>query len=131
MSDTIRSIGAQMATMMYNLSQGANLPAETRDLMRDMHQRWDAAVSADKAPPPQSLLVGSEAVANSIVEAIFDDLRDRRFLKWLFDKQGDKVLIGVFRDGETLTGLDLEVQDDIKEAWRGIIVAALSAEVEG
>ncbi len=60
MSDTIRSIGAQMATMMYNLSQGANLPAETRDLMLDMHQRWDAAVSADKAPPPQPHVMGSE-----------------------------------------------------------------------
>lgn len=58
MSDTIRSIGSQMATMMYNLSRGANLPAETRDLMRDMHQRWDAAVSADKAPPPQTQMVG-------------------------------------------------------------------------
>ncbi len=68
MSDTIRSIGAQMATMMYNLSQGANLPAGTRDLMRDMHQRWDAAVSADKAPPPQPHVVGSNAADAYVAE---------------------------------------------------------------
>lgn len=65
--------------------------------------------------------------ALEVVEAIFTDLRDRRFLKWLFDRRGDENLIGRFDDGEELRGLDLEVQGQIKAAWQVIISAALSA----
>ena len=58
------------------------------------------------------------------VIAIFDDLRDRRFLKWLFDRRGDDCYIGDFTNGEKLKGLDLEVQAEIKAAWREIISKA-------
>lgn len=65
----------------------------------------------------------SEAAAREIVESIFADLRDRRFLKWLFDKRGEECVIDTFKDGEELRGLDLEVQDEIKAAWVQIIAA--------
>lgn len=58
------------------------------------------------------------------VVAIFDDLRDRRFLKWLFDRRGEDCYIGDFVNGEKLKGLDLEVQTEIKAAWREIIAKA-------
>ena len=65
-------------------------------------------------------------LASSIVDDIFADLRDRRFLKWLFDAKGDECLIGRFADGEELRGLDLEVQQDIRTAWTSIIASRIS-----
>ena len=68
-----------------------------------------------------------DAKASEAVEAIFADMRDRRFLKWLFDIDGDANLIGRFDDGEELRGIDLEAQAEIKSAWRSIIAEALAA----
>lgn len=69
------------------------------------------------APKPA---VEAETVA--IVNAIFSDLRDRRFLKWLFkDEEG---VIGTFVD---LRSLDLDVQQEIRAAWEGIIAKALAS----
>ncbi len=56
MTDNLRRIGAQMATMMFNLSQGANLPAQTRETMREMQREWDDAVR--QPPARQSHVVG-------------------------------------------------------------------------
>jgi hypothetical protein len=59
--------------------------------------------------------------AAACVDAIFEDLRDRKFLKWLFSDRGEECLIDNFRDGTPLCGLDLQVQDEIRAAWAGII----------
>lgn len=68
-----------------------------------------------------------ERIAANIVTAIFDDLRDRRFLKWLFSEQ--PTLIGRL-EGDELHSLDADVQQEIRTAWGGIIVAALRAALE-
>jgi len=85
-TNEIRSIGSQMANIMYNLSQGASLPVETRDLMREMHQRWDAAISADRGPPPQSHVMGSEAEKIALLEeqiaGLEDELDEARQVPW-------------------------------------------------
>jgi hypothetical protein len=67
--------------------------------------------------------------AAACVDAIFEDLRDRRFLKWLFDASGEN-LIDYFRDGTPLTALDLEVQGEIRAAWEGIVSLAIATERE-
>jgi len=67
----------------------------------------------------------TDEVALDAVEAIFSDLRDRRFLKWLFDRAGDANLIGLL-NGDELRGLDLEVQGQIKAAWQAIITSAIA-----
>ncbi|MDX1170217.1 hypothetical protein GOL87_25140 [Sinorhizobium medicae] len=67
-----------------------------------------------------------DAKAFEVVEAIFRDLRDRRFLKWIFDERGDACFIANFADGEPLKGLDLEVQGQIKDSWQAIISRALT-----
>jgi hypothetical protein len=70
-----------------------------------------------------------DAVGLAIVEEIFDDIRDRRFLKWLFDRRGDQCLVGKFDNGEELRGIDLEAQGQIKAAWQVIIARAIAARV--
>jgi hypothetical protein len=88
-------------------------------------------VRADLVSSPEQQ-VDSDAIALAAVEAIFADLRDRRFLKWLFDPRGDFNVIGHFDDGDELTGLDLATQGQIKAAWQIIIANALStASTEG
>ncbi|MHC2353787.1 hypothetical protein ACVMB3_003296 [Sinorhizobium meliloti] len=67
-----------------------------------------------------------DAKVFEVVEAIFRDLRDRRFLKWIFDERGDACFIANFADGEPLKGLDLEVQGEIKASWQAIISGALT-----
>lgn len=63
------------------------------------------------------------AEAEKAVDAIFKDLRDRRFLKWLFaDPEGGSVMIARFQDGEELWPLDGEVQQEIREEWISILV---------
>lgn len=49
--------------------------------------------------------------ARKIVDAIFEDLRDRRYLKWLFAK----------KDDANAHSLDPDVQRAIKSAWVKII----------
>ncbi len=67
-----------------------------------------------------------DVIARAAVDAIFADLRDRRFLKWLFDPAGEQNFIGML-EGQPLTGLDLDVQDEIASTWRGHILTALTA----
>jgi hypothetical protein len=66
--------------------------------------------------------------AEGCVDAIFEDIRDRRFLKWLFNQDGDG-LIG-YLNGQPLTSLDLEVQGEIRAAWEGIVKMAIASERE-
>jgi hypothetical protein len=60
----------------------------------------------------------SREQAEKLVDAIFEDLRDRRFLKWLFNEDGERAgPILKSTNGEDLMPLDVEVQDEIREAW--------------
>lgn len=68
-----------------------------------------------------------DTLALMSVEAIFDDLRDRRFLKWLFSPSGDATVIDTLKNGGDLRGLDLETQSQIKAAWQVIVAKALTA----
>lgn len=77
------------------------------------------------APPAPSVGVRADA----IVDRLFDDLRDRRFLKWIFDARGSDCYIGDM-GGQKITGLDLDVQHEIKSQWSNIIDSALSAQVQ-
>ena len=56
--------------------------------------------------------------AERLVDAIFDDLRDRRLLKWLFNPTG-KDAGPILHDmhGEALMPLDVDVQDEIRQDW--------------
>lgn len=86
-----------------------------------------AAVRDEYTPAPESHVVPDiDAKALEAVEAIFAGLRDRSFLKWLFDRYGDENLIGRFDNGEELRGIDLEAQGQIKAAWQVIIAKALA-----
>lgn len=65
----------------------------------------------------------SREQVEACVDAIFEDLRDRRFLKWLFAE--DPANMGPIlheRDGTPLLPLDEEVQNEIREAWVKIIM---------
>ncbi|NKC47603.1 hypothetical protein HED54_14770 [Ochrobactrum anthropi ATCC 49188] len=79
-------------------------------------------VSLDAEPSAAPELAVS---SGDIVDALFKDLRGRRFLKWLFSDRGDDCLIDVFRGGDELRGLDHEVQQEIRKAWEAIIERAL------
>lgn len=61
--------------------------------------------------------------AEAAVDAIFNDLRDRRFLKWLFAEEGARG-VPIMHDhrGEPLMPLNGEVQDDIRESWVSILM---------
>lgn len=64
--------------------------------------------------------------AEKLVDEIFADLRDRRFLKWLFNRDGhDSGPIMHNRRGEPLMPLDLEVQKEIREAWIALAMKAV------
>ncbi len=62
--------------------------------------------------------------AEAVVDEIFEDLRDRSFLKWMFDRRGSDCFIGKL-NGDSLHGLDLEVQVEIRKAWGLIIQRAI------
>ena len=56
------------------------------------------------------------------VEAIFEDLRDRKFLKWLFcEEPEDAGPILHDAQGKPLMPLDRDVQDEISREWQEII----------
>lgn len=82
------------------------------------------ALAAAPAPLPAD---GVRALADTAVAGIFEDLRDRRFLKWLFTEDGRDVPILHDNRGQPLMPLEEGVQADIATAWANIIVAALSA----
>lgn len=67
--------------------------------------------------------------ATAVVDSIFDDLRDRSFLKWMFDRRGSDCFIGLL-EGDPLHGIDLEAQEEIRKAWEVIIHRAILAERE-
>lgn len=60
MSENTRAIGAQMATVLFNLSQNRDIPAHTRDTMKELQRQWDDAVST--SPPPLPISVGLQSV---------------------------------------------------------------------
>ena len=65
--------------------------------------------------------------ATEIVDKIFDDLRNRKFLKWLFcDHPEDAGAILLDEDGVPLMPLDSSVQNEIRESWKFIIQDAES-----
>lgn len=97
----------------------ATLEAAKAAAQADYEARVLSAIEVAPSPRAQAL---------DIIEAIFKDLRDRRFLKWLFDERGDKCLIGVFKDGSEVRGIDLEAQQEIRGAWQDIIARALSSQ---
>lgn len=66
----------------------------------------------------------SRVKAEEAVERIFEDLRDRRFLKWLFSAY--PTLIGNL-EGEELRSLDDDIQDEIREAWVEIIQSSFES----
>lgn len=72
----------------------------------------------------------ADAVALDAVDKIFKDLRGRRFLKWIFDERGEECWIGRFDDGDLLTGLDLEVQSQIKAKWQVLIAKAIGRKLD-
>jgi hypothetical protein len=63
------------------------------------------------------------AEAEKCVDAIFEDLRDRRFLKWLFAEHPEAMgPILHDRDGTPLMPLDRAVQSEMREAWIAILM---------
>lgn len=70
--------------------------------------------------------------AREVVEALFKDIRGRRFLKWLFPAFEGAAPILHERDGTPLMPLELDVQEEIKAAWGKIIATAVAdAEARG
>lgn len=62
--------------------------------------------------------------AEAVVDAIFEDLRDRRFLKWLFCEEPENAGPILYDShGYPLMPLDSEVQNEIREAWIAIVMA--------
>ena len=67
----------------------------------------------------------TRAQADAAVDAIFKDLRNRKFLKWMFCKDPENFgPILHERTGEPLMPLDTEVQDEIRDAWAKLIMAS-------
>lgn len=58
--------------------------------------------------------------AERAVDAIFEDLRDRRTLKWLFDPEPENC--GPIAPG--IEVIDRGVQAEIRETWIGLVMAA-------
>lgn len=73
----------------------------------------------------------TRAEAETAIDAIFEDLRDRKFLKWLFCEDPESAgPILHMRDGLPLMPLDGEVQAEIREAWITILLRATRTEGE-
>lgn len=70
----------------------------------------------------------TEEQLDRAVDNIFEDLRDRRFLKWLFtpDVGRDEHLIAYFSDGDPLYAFDREVQQEIRDGFKKAIRAAMT-----
>lgn len=95
----------------HPLSEPKHVLAALEACMRAQH----AALRQQSAP-------GGEV---AIVNALFEDLRDRRFLKWLFSETPTTILHN--NRGEPLESLDAEVQAEIRKAWETIIREARQA----
>lgn len=64
-----------------------------------------------------------ERAATALVDVIFNDLCDRRFLKWLFEPDpDDDVLV----TNKPRHALDLDVQKGIKEKWIDLAKATIT-----
>jgi hypothetical protein len=61
--------------------------------------------------------------AREIVAEVFDDIRDRRTLKWFFSEQPSKIC-------DHFESIDLDVQEQIRAAWAELIASALREEAE-
>lgn len=70
-------------------------------------------------------ILPGEDQATRAVNGIFADLRDRRLLKWLFDKHepGRAIAPGI-------DGIDAETQVEIAETWREILRLAYAPTVD-
>lgn len=61
--------------------------------------------------------------AERCVDALFADLRGRRFLKWLFCEHPERAGPILHDDnGEPLMPLDSKVQAEIRQAWVDLLV---------
>lgn len=86
--------------------------------------REDVSTNQSAAPPVQMEAVIERDEAERIVDALFKDLRDRKFLKWLFSE--DPEAMGpILHDshGQPLNALSADVQDEIRETWIGILLS--------
>jgi hypothetical protein len=64
----------------------------------------------------------SKTAEEEAVDAIFEDLRDRKLLKWLFCEDPDHtgpIMIDIH--GKPIRPLDSDVQDEIRREWQEII----------
>jgi hypothetical protein len=72
-------------------------------------------------PPMASTDLSRLIAVKPIVEALFEDLRDRRFLKWLFTADNFETPILHMQDGEPLMPLEADVQEEIRATWAQLI----------
>lgn len=76
-----------------------------------------AAVAAAVAKPPAKKQLTRD-MAEKVADAIFEDLRTRKFLKWLFAEDADSMgPILHERNGEPLMPLSEAIQDEIRSEW--------------
>lgn len=109
----------EMVEAAYShLASWGNREIEWGDHLDDLRAAFTAAL---RMSPPEP----ASGLPELIVDKLFDDLRDRRFLKWLFSEH--PTLIGTFEhDGSELRSLDADVQEEIRADWAEIIARSLS-----
>ena len=57
-------------------------------------------------------------LAESAADAIFKDLRDRRFLKWMLAEDADSMgPVLIMADGTALMPVSEDVQAEMREEW--------------
>lgn len=103
-----------------------------QDAIEDAHKIAIATLAAlSQEPVPataeERAAPARQPVADDIVEKLFVDLRGRRYLKWIFSEHGDKCLIERAESGEWVTGISLDVQDEIRAEWRRIAASSIAS----
>jgi len=74
------------------------------------------------ARSPKVELAAERERREKAVEAIFEDLRDRKFLKWLFCEDPEHAGPILFENnGIPLMPLSADIQDEIRREWQEII----------
>lgn len=58
--------------------------------------------------------------AETAVDAIFEDLRGRKTLKWLFDENPESCAPIAYG----ISAIDRETQAEIRETWIGLMMSA-------